>query len=90
MGSLKRKMARSKQKRAKKDLKQKIGLFDKLEDECLTCQKPFDKTSKEHAQSWFVAVRKQEGKVNLYCPECWNRAQEIIKDYGEKLNERKN
>ena len=90
MGSLKRKMARNKEKRAKKYLKQKIGLFDKLEDECLTCQKPFDKNSKEHAQSWFVAVRKQEGKVNLYCPECWNKAQEIIKDYGEKFNERKN
>lgn len=90
MGSLKRKIARNKEKRAKKDLKQKIGLFDKLGDECLTCQKPFDKTSKEHAQSWFVAVRKQEAKVNLYCPECWNKAQEIIKDYGEKLNERKN
>ena len=56
MGSLKRKMARNKAKQAKKDLKQKIGLFDQLGDECLTCQKPFDKKSKEHAQTWFVAV----------------------------------
>ena len=47
MGSLERKLQRKKEKQAKKDMKQKMGLFDKLENECLTCQRPFDKKSKE-------------------------------------------
>ena len=78
MGSIERKLQRNKEKQAKKDMKQKMGLFDKLGDECLTCQRPFDKKSKEQAKSWFVAVRKKENKVNLYCPECWGKAQGII------------
>ena len=90
MGSIERKLQRNKEKQAKKDMKQKMGLFDKLGDECLTCQRPFDKKSKEQAKSWFVAVRKKENKVKLYGPECWGKAQEIIKDFGERYNERQN
>ena len=87
MGSLKRKISRKKAKRAKKDVKQKMGLFDKLGNECLTCQKEFDKESKEQVTSWYVAVRKEQNKVNLYCPECWSDAQKLIEqireDYGK-------
>lgn len=90
MSGFKRKLERNRQKRAKKDLDRKLGMFDRLPDECLTCEKKFDKTSKEQVQSWFVAVREEQNKVNLYCPTCWNKAQEIIREYGEKLNERKN
>jgi|TARA_R110000824_G_scaffold233821_1_gene422162 hypothetical protein len=90
MGSLERKLQRNKEKQSKKDMKQKMGLFDKLEDECLACQEPFDKKSKEQAKSWFVAVREQEGKVNLYCPECWEKAQKIIKEFGERFHEKQN
>jgi DNA-directed RNA polymerase subunit RPC12/RpoP len=87
---LERKMSKNKKRQAEKDLKQKMGMFDKLPDECLTCSKKFDKRSKDDVQSWFVAVRKEQNKVNLYCPECWNKAQEIIKEFGENFNERKN
>ena len=87
MGSIERKMRRKKVKRAKKDVKQKMGLFDKLGDECLTCQKEFDKESKEQVTSWYVAIRKEQNKVNLYCPECWDKAQKLIEqireDYGK-------
>jgi len=79
MGSLKRKIARNKKKRAKQELKTKLGMFDKLGDECLVCQEPFDKTSKEQVQSWNVVVRRDKGEVRLYCPECWQKAQQIIK-----------
>tara|TARA_Y100001963_G_C6785437_1_gene452413 strand:+ start:1879 stop:2148 length:270 start_codon:yes stop_codon:yes gene_type:complete len=86
MGSLKRKMARNKAKQAKKDLKQKVGLFDKLEDECLVCEKPFDKKSKEDVTSWFVTVREEQGVVNLYCPECWGTAQKVIEEFSNRGN----
>jgi len=84
MGSLKRKMARNKAKQAKKDLKQKVGMFDKLEDECLVCEKPFDKKSKEDVTSWFVTVREKQGVVNLYCPECWGTAQKVIEEFSNR------
>ena len=86
MGSLKRKMARNKAKQAKKDLKQKVGMFDKLEDECLVCEMPFDKKSKEDVTSWFVTVREEQGVVNLYCPECWGTAQKVIEEFSNRGN----
>ena len=68
----------------KKDLNEKVGLFDKLQDQCLVCEKPFDKKSKEHAQTWFVTVREEQGVVNLYCPECWGTAQKVIEEFSNK------
>ena len=73
MGSLKRKMARKRAKRLKKDMKDQLLMFDKLPDNCLACEKEFDKKSKEHAMTWSVVVREQEGVVRLYCPDCWLR-----------------
>ena len=66
MGSLKRKMARKRAKRLKKDMKDQLLMFDKLPDNCLACEKEFDKKSKEHAMTWSVVVREQEGVVRLY------------------------
>jgi len=77
-------MAKSKKRQAEKDLKQKVGMFDKLADECLVCEEPFDKKSKVHAQTWFVTVREKQGTVNLYCPECWETAQRVIESYGKQ------
>ena len=84
MGSLKRKIARKKAKKAEKDLNKKIGLFNKLGDKCLVCEDPFDKANKEQVQSWFVVVREEQQKVNLYCPECWGTAQKVIEEYGKQ------
>jgi hypothetical protein len=79
-------------KQAKKDgneeLSEKISLFGKLEDNCLTCDKPFDKKDKEMVMSWSVVVREQEGVVRLYCPECWTKAVEIMEDFKQRLEER--
>jgi F0F1-type ATP synthase gamma subunit len=87
MGSLKRKMARNKKKRAEKELQTKLGLFDKLGDECLVCKKPFDKTSKKQVQTWNVVVRNDKGLVRLYCPQCWQKAQEYISQLEENDKE---
>jgi hypothetical protein len=87
-----RKQRREAVKQANKDgdseLSEKISLFGKLGDNCLTCDKPFDKTNKEMVMSWSVVVKEQEGVVRLYCPECWARAIEIMEDFKQRLEER--
>lgn len=50
-----------------------IDLMLGIGDECLTCQKPYDKMNKEMAMTWFVEVYKADKKVNLYCPDCFNQ-----------------
>ena len=37
--------------------------------------------------SWSVVV--QEEKVRLYCPECWTRAQELIKEIKDGYTDAK-
>tara|TARA_R110002096_G_scaffold262750_1_gene456233 strand:- start:208 stop:483 length:276 start_codon:yes stop_codon:yes gene_type:complete len=87
-----RKQRRAAAKQAKQDgneeLSQKIGLFDKIGDSCLTCDKPFDKKNKEMVMSWSVVVREQEGVVRLYCPDCWSKAIEIMEDFKQRIEER--
>ena len=89
MSSIKRKLRRKKahkgKKLAEKELATKIALFDKLPSSCLTCEKDFDKTNKEQVMSWNVVVRQEQEVVNLYCPECWENAIKIIKDFKEHL-----
>ena len=88
-----RKQRRAAAKQMKKDgteeVAEKVALFGKLEDECLVCAEPFDKTNKEMVMSWNVVVREKEGKVNLYCPTCWERAQSVI-EQARKMVEASN
>ncbi len=81
-------MARNKAKKNKKlekKMAKKLMLFDVLGDECAACQKPFDRESKEHAQTWKVIVREQEKIVRLYCPPCWDNANKVIKEIENDL-----
>ena len=52
----------------------------KIAEECLNCQTAFDKKDKAMVESWRVVVREGEGKVNLYCPSCWELAQKIVRE----------
>ena len=78
MANLSRKLRRNKEAAAKKELQKKVGLFSKLEDHCLVCQKDFDKKNKDMVMSWSVVVK--EDKVRLYCPDCWTRAKQLIEE----------
>ena len=84
-----RKQRRQRQRQIKKagkkgtELEQKLGLFDKIPKKCLTCEKPFDKSNKEMVMSWNVVIREKEGKVRLYCPQCWNDAIKFAKEINE-------
>jgi len=86
---LRRKRANKLKKNAEKEMATKIALFGKIASNCLTCEEPFDKMNKEHVMSWSVVVREKEEKVNLYCPECWERAKLVIEDFKKHL-EKKN
>ena len=87
-----REQRRSATKQSKKDgtgeMQEKVALFGKLEDECLTCQKPFNKKDKEMVMSWQVVVHEKEEKVNLYCPECWDKAIQITEEFMKRVEER--
>tara|TARA_Y100000310_G_scaffold150890_1_gene150385 strand:- start:1078 stop:1317 length:240 start_codon:yes stop_codon:yes gene_type:complete len=61
------------------DLSAKVGLFDKLPEFCLTCNGPFDKKNREMVSSWYVIIRDQK-TVRLYCPSCWDKAREFLKE----------
>ena len=86
MGSLKRKIARKQMLRAKKEMRKQLTMFDKLSDKCAACETPFDKKSKEHAKTWKVIVREKEEVVRLYCPECWSKAEDFIKEIKNEIN----
>lgn len=84
-----RKLKRSKQKQAKKDMQITLGLFDKIPDHCLTCFAPYDRMNKEQVMSWKVVVREKEDRVNLYCPDCWGKATNLIKEMQKELSNEK-
>tara|TARA_Y100000034_G_C6840013_1_gene379917 strand:+ start:988 stop:1251 length:264 start_codon:yes stop_codon:yes gene_type:complete len=83
--TIKRKIKKNKKRQAEKELKEKIGMFSQLEDSCLVCEKVFDKQNKNMVQSWYVIVRKEQNRVNLYCPECWTKASNVVAKLKEEM-----
>jgi len=85
-----RKQRRALEKKAGKEnsqkLAEKIFQFDQLPDECLACLKSFDKQDKEMATTWNIVIRDKD-TVRLYCPQCWEAAQKIIKEFRERKND---
>lgn len=67
-------------KEAEEMLTKQVGMFGRLPDECNVCQKPFDKKSKEMANTWVVVVRNEEKLVRLFCPECVEKVKELFPD----------
>ena len=81
---LRRKNAKKLKKLAEKEMATKVALFGSLPDNCLTCEKSFDKMDKEQVMSWNVVVRQEEEKVHLYCPTCWENAKKIVEEYHQQ------
>ena len=88
MGKFSKKIKRDRTKQAEKDLAQKVNMFDRLPDSCTACSKPFDKLDREMVMSWNVVVKDQDKQVNLYCPPCWEKGKEMVKEIQENLSER--
>lgn len=72
------------------ELTSKVALFGELPEECTACEAAYDKTNKEMATTWHVVVREQEedNPVRLYCPACWNTAQEVITNFLKTMEEK--
>jgi len=70
------------------EVEEQVALFNKLPTECLTCDKPYDKTDKEMAMTWSVVVHGEEEVVRLYCPECWGKAKKITEEFAKHLEEK--
>ena len=89
-----RKQRRARDAQIRKDgdeeLSAQVAMFGKLPGECTACEKVFDKEDKEMAKTWNVVVRKEDkdNPVRLYCPACWNTAQEVISSFLENMEEK--
>ena len=80
------------QKDGNEELTAQVAMFGKLPDECTACESPYDKTNKEMATTWNVVVREEEkdSPVRLYCPTCWDTAQEVITNFLKTIEEQTN
>ncbi len=82
--SLKRKVQKAKKKKAEKELKEKVMSFDRMPDCCVVCFKDFDKKSKEHHDTWIIVERREQKRVSLFCPDCWDNGLAATKEYVYK------
>ena len=86
----KKKLKRAKKKKREKAqaheeqqrLKKQMNMFDRLPEACSTCEADFPKTQEAH-MSWRVVVKTEKEKVWLFCPDCQEKAKELV----EKNNE---
>ena len=65
---------------AQNKIKKQMGMFNRLPKSCSACQKSFPKTRETH-MTWQVVVR--EEKVRLFCPECQQKAKEMVENNNE-------
>ncbi len=65
-----RKQRRALQKIAGKEAVSTIDLMLNISNKCLTCDKAFDRMSKEMAMTWTIEVYSAAKETRLYCPEC--------------------
>ena len=61
-------------------MKKQLALFDLIGDKCEACEKPYDRKLREHVTTWNVVVKDKEKIVRLYCPDCWTKAKQVIKE----------
>ncbi len=71
-------------KDAEQELAKTISRMGKLPDECSACKNPFDKKSKEMAQTWVVVARYEQNTINLFCPNCIEKVKEVLPDEDQE------
>jgi hypothetical protein len=78
----KKKKEKSQVQEDQQRLKKQMNMFDKMPESCSACKKDFPKTREAH-MAWQVIVRNEEQLVRLFCPDCQEKAKELV----EKNNE---
>ena len=83
---IKRTAKKKKQKAAAQEshnkVKKQMGMFDRLPKNCSTCEKQFPKTREAH-MTWRVVVRPEKENVWLFCPDCQEKAKELVENNNE-------
>ena len=83
---LKRSAKKKKEKAAAAEvqnkMKKQVGMFERLPGRCSTCEKHFPKTREAH-MTWRVVVKTEKEKVWLFCPECQQKAKEVVENNNE-------
>jgi len=67
---------------AQNKMKKQMGMFDRLPDDCSACEKSFPKTREAHS-TWRVVVKAEKEKVWLFCPDCQQRAKQLVENNNE-------
>ena len=86
---IKRRLKRKRQKDKKtldkdmQDVKNKIALFQRRPDECSACNKKFPEKDREAHMTWQVVVRNEEETVRLFCPDCLEKAKQVVETQDE-------
>ena len=62
-------------KAAQEALQETTSMFLNMPEECCACTAPFDKKSKEMAQTWHVVVFEEKKTIRLTCPPCWKKVE---------------
>ena len=63
-------------------IKQQMNMFDRLPSSCSACNKKFPLTREAH-MTWQVVVRSKQETVRLFCPECQQKAQQVLENSNE-------
>jgi hypothetical protein len=78
---IKRKKKKKKEKKRATEQQQRLtkqmNMFDRMPNSCSACKKDFPKTREAH-MSWKVTVRNKEQQVRLFCPDCQERAKQVV------------
>lgn len=86
----KKKLKRSSKKKKEKKLTQEqqqrmtkqINMFERMPSSCSACEKDFPKTRDAH-MTWRVVVRNKKQLVRLFCPDCQQKAKELVENNNE-------
>ena len=63
-------------------MRKQMNMFDRMPDSCSACNREFPKTREAHA-AWRVTVRNKEQQVRLFCPDCLEKAKELVENNDE-------
>ena len=78
----KKKKEKSAADEAQAKIKKQMGMFEKLPSNCSACEKFFPKTKEAH-NTWRVVVRHDKQQVRLFCPDCQQKAKELVENNNE-------
>ena len=78
----KKKKDKAQAQQQQEQLKKQMNMFDRLPEACNTCDEAFPKTREAH-MSWRVVVKTEKEKVWLFCPDCQEKAKQLMENNNE-------